>query len=357
MSRFAWLGLTLLMATLPSTSTYELKSYGFGSGGAAANTTTYSLQGVSGELNGQPTSTTNDTGQPGFIQTEHANVPLITLDNGSGLYYNKLHLVIDTQSNPTDTNYIIEVSQNGLFTSGITYLQSDGTLNGTFNYALDVQSYTAWGGSGGSFIVGLNPGTTYYAKIAAVQGEFSESAFGPVTATGVTDPANATTANPTITFSLQTSSGPTPPYTVSFGTLATGAPPSTGAQTINTSISTNAASGGDVYIKGLNGGLHSASQSFTIASASADLSTANDGFGAQNTSVILTSGGPYTVVSPYNGTGDNVGIINSTARSLYTSTGPVTASGVLSLLAKASTTDVAAADYSETLTFTASANF
>jgi hypothetical protein len=143
------------MATLPTTSNYTLNSYGFGSGGTASTkTTTYALNGLSGELNGQPTSTTNNGGQPGFVQTEHANVPKLSdLDNNAGIYYNKLHFIIDNQNNPTDATFLISVSTDN-FASVTDYLQPDGTLSTTLSTS-DYQTYTAWGGSSGSFIIGL----------------------------------------------------------------------------------------------------------------------------------------------------------------------------------------------------------
>ena len=354
MQQFLLGGLVTLFAALPATTNYQLNSYGFGSGGTAGSTTTtYALEGTSGELNGLPSSTTNNTSKPGYIQTQQANVPkLSALDNNSGIYYNKLHFTIDNQNNPTDAKFLIAVTTtltaNMNIASGINYVQTDGTLSSTLSTS-DYQTYAAWGGSSGSVIIGLLPGTTYYVAVRATQGKFTESAYGPV--------SSQATASPTITFALQTSSGPTPPYTVSMGILA-GGTINTSAQSINTTLSTNAASGGNVYITGLNGGLKSSSQSFLINSVSNDLASLNDGFGAQNTSVTQTSGGPYTVVSPYNVSGTNVGIVNSTTRSLYTSTAPVTGgAGVLNLKAKAATTDVAATDYQEVLTFTAAANF
>ena len=349
MREYVLTGALLLFAALPATSNYKLDSFGFGSGGSAnTHTTTYSLEGISGEAGGQTGLTTNTGGQPGYVETQQANVPKITLDNNSGQYYNKLHFVIDTQNNPTDATYLIAVSTDN-FASNLTYVNPlDGTLTSILSTS-DYATYGSWGGSSGSMMIGLTPGTTYYVKVRATQGKFTESPYGPV--------VNQATASPTLTFSLQTSAGPTPPYSVSIGSLTAGTV-NTGAQTINTTMSTNGASGGNVYITGLNGGLFSTSQAHKISSVSNDLSSIGDGFGAQNSSVSQTSGGPYSVVSPYNGSGNNVGIIDSTTRSLYTSGNPVTSgSGVLSLLAKAASTDVAASDYQEVLTFTAAANF
>lgn len=338
-----------IFGALPATTNYKLNSYGFGSGGTAnSHTTTYSLEGTTGELNGQTGTSTHLT-KPGFIQTEQANVPkLSALDNDGGLYYNKLHFVIDSQNNPTDATYLIAVSTDN-FATNTTYVQPDGTLSSTLSTS-DYQTYSAWGGASGSVIIGLQPGTNYYAKVRATQGKFTESAYGPVT-------GPVATGNQSITFSLVTSSQSTPPFSVSLGSLVAGTVNTT-AQTINTGLTTNGASGGDVYITSLNGGLKSSSTGYQINAVSNDLSSVAEGFGAQNSSVTQTSGGPFTVVSPYNGTANNVGIISSTTRSLYTSTAPVTGgSGVLVLKAKSATTDVAATDYQEVLTFVAAGNF
>lgn len=339
----------LLFSALPATANYQLNSFGFGSGGTAnSQTATYSLEGISGELNGAPTSTVNSTIKSGFVQTEQVPVPLIaSVDNNGGLYYNKLHFVIDTQNNPTDSSYLVSVSTDN-FASNLTYVQPDGTLSATLNLA-DYQTYASWGGASGSVIIGLTPATTYYVRVRAAQSNFTESIDSPS--------VSQATASATITFDLVTSAGPTPPYTVSLGTLTAGSI-SSGNNTINTTLTTNGASGGDVYISSQNGGLLSSSTSYLIAAVSNDLSVTSEGFGAQNSSVTQTSGGPYTVQTPYNGSGNNVGIISTLIRSLYSSTAPVTGgNGVLTLKAKASNTAVAATDYQEVITFTAAANF
>lgn len=342
------LGGVVLLAALPATSNYKLNSYGFGSGGTAGSSTaTYSLEGISGTNAGASSLTTNYVVRPSYIQTQQANVPKINLDNGGGAYYNKLHFVIDNQNNPTDAKFLIAVSTDN-FASNISYLRPDGTLTGTLS-ATYYQTYSAWGGSTGGQIIGLNPTTTYYVKARATQGQYSESAYGPV--------ASQATASPTLTFNLVTSSQSTPPFSIALGTLVAGNI-STSGQTINITFSTNGTSGGDVYVRAQNGGLLSASTGYKINAISADLTGVSDGFGAQNNTVGQTSGGPLSVVSPYNGTGNVVGIVDGSLRSLYTASAPVTGgSGTLLLKAKAATTDVAATDYQEVLTFTAAGNF
>ncbi len=351
MRPFVLFGLALF-AVLPATTNYKLNSYGFGSGGTAnSQTTTYSLEGTSGGLSGQTAGTTNNQVKPGFIQAEQANVPkLSSLDNNGGQYYNKLHFVIDPQNNPTDAKYLISVSTVSDFSSNVTYLQPDGTLSSTLS-TTDYQNFTTWGGASGSFMIGLLPGTNYSVRLRATQGKFTESSYGPITTTA--------TATPTLTFSLVTSAQPSPPFSVNFGpsALVAGTVYTT-PDTIDTTLSTNGTSGADVYISGQNGGLKSTSTGYLINAVSNDLTGLSNGFGAQNSFIAQTSGGPYSVVSPYNGSGNTVGVVGGSTRSLYTSSTPITsANAKLILKAKSTTTDVAATDYQEILTFVAAGNF
>lgn len=338
----------LFFGALPSTSNYQLQSFGFGSGGTAnSSTTTYSLEGSSGEVSGTPSSTTNYTVNPGYTQTQQANVPqLSALDNNGGILYNQLHFVIDTQGNPSDATYLVSVSTDN-FVTNTTYLQPDGTLSSTLSTS-DYQTYSYFGGSSGSYIIGLLPSTTYYLKVLVTNGKFSESQYGPV--------SSQATGSPSLTFSLDTSSQPTPPYSIGLGNLPTGTV-TTSSQTINTIETTNAAFGGNVYITGANGGLYSASTSNLIPSTSTNLDTSTNGFGAQSTLASATSGS-WSAASPYNNSGNIVGSISNTTSSLYSSSSPVTAGiGNVVLKAKSAASDSIASDYSETITFTAAASF
>lgn len=350
MEKLAVLGV-LVFAALPATTNYRLNSYGFGSGGTAkSSTATYSLEGISGELSGNPQTATGGLygSKPGFIETQQANVPkLASLDNNGGIYYNKLHFVIDSQNNPTDATYLVSVSTDN-FASDIRYVQSDGTLSNTLS-TTQYRSYAGWGGSGGSLMIGLLPSTSYSVRLRATQGQFTESAYGPIT--------TQATAAPSLTFSLVTSASPSPPYIANLGTLTAGniSPPS---DSITTGFTTNGTTGGSVYISGQNGGLLSGSTGYKINSVSNDLTSLSEGFGAQNSSISSSSGGPYSVASPYNVSGTNVGIVSAITRSLYSSNTPVGGgTGVLVLKAKSATTDIAASDYQEILTFVAAGNF
>lgn len=337
-----WLLLGMgLFAVMPATGNYQLNSFGFGSGGGANSTTSnYALEGISGEVAGQTTLTANYSVEPGFIQTEQANVPKIaSFDNGSGTYYNKLHFVIDQQSNPSDALYALSISTDN-FSSDIRYVKSDLTVGSSLTLT-DYQTYAAWGGGSGSNILGLLPNTTYYLRAKATQGKFTESGYGPV--------MSVATVNPSLSFSISTN-------TLTLGSLLAGSVIDAPA-TIDITFATNALSGGDIYINGLHGGLFSALASSTITSATADLTPASRGFGARVTATGASSG-TLSSVSPYSGSSNNVGITDTTIRRIITASAPVVGgTGSVIIKAKSASTDPASNDYTETLTMLASASF
>lgn len=332
-----------IFAALPATTTYQLNSYGFGSGGTAGTSTaTYALEGNSGEVSGATGTTSNYNAKPGFIETQQAHVPKISaFDNGSGSYYNQLHFVIDQQGNPTDALYALQISTSSTFASNINYVKSDLTIGPTLNLS-DYQTYTTWGGASGANIIGLLPNTTYYLRAKATQSKFTESGYGPS--------ASAATVTPSLSFSVT-------PTTINFGSLLANtvvdAP-----QNISITFATNASSGGTVYIKGLNTGLFSPGASATIPSATGDLSSLSHGFGARVTASSQTTGGPFSSVSPYNGSANNVGITDTTIRKILDSAAPLTGgSGTVLLKAKSAVNDPVKADYTETITMIAAASF
>ena len=332
-----------MFAALPATSTYQLNSYGFGSGGTAGSSTSnYSLEGSSGEISGQTSTTSNYNIKPGFNETQQANVPKISsFTNGSNTFYNKLHFIIDEQGNPADAKYALQISTSSDFSSNVNYVKSDLTIGSSLSLS-DYQTFATWGGGTGSDVIGLSSSTTYYLRAKATQGEYTESAWGPS--------VSVATVSPALSFSLT-------PSTVNMGTLTAGtvvdAP-----STIDVTFATNAANGGDVYIRGNNGGLYSTSRSHTITSSSGDLSSLSNGFGARITSSGQTTGGPFSKSSPYDGTNNNVGIADTQLRKIFTSSGPITGgTGSITVKAKASINDPAASDYSEILTLIAAASY
>ncbi len=338
----------LLFAALPTSTNYSLNSYGFGSGGTANSTSAnYGLNATAGEQAGRTSSTNYNLGA-GEKFLKQANVPTVTLVNNAR-WYNKLLVTIGPQNNPTDALYAIAISGDNFVTT--QYVKSDHTIGNTLTFA-DYGSFSSWGGNAGTFITGLTPETTYSVKALAYRGKYTESGYGPV--------ASVATSPPLLTFDIDvapTDISTNPPYRVDLGDLL---PASIVDSTdrVWASLDTNAESGGKVYLSGQNGGLRSTSANYTIVSASVDLSTQSEGFGAQIASATQTSGGPLLAAGPYGGTSQNVGITDSLIRSLFTAASPIVSGrGSFILKAKAASLTPSSADYTEILTVIASASF
>lgn len=328
----------LLMAAFSASNNYSLQNYGIGSGGTNnASSSSYKLNGSSGEVTGAAGTGTTNQIKPGSTEVRQANVPLApTLSNGTSTYYNKLGCIINKGgSDATDYTYAIATSINSFATT--LYVQADGTLGASPVF----QTYTSWGGAGGTIITGLTPSTTYQIKVTAMQASFTQSAYGPV--------GSASTVSPSLTFSLT-------PNNLNLGNLLPGSIVTSSAITIG--FATNGAAGGNVYIAGKNNGLNSAAGSSTIAVLTNDLSSQSQGVGVQGVSATQTSGGPLVISSPFNVTSSNVGAYATTFKPIFSSTAAIIGgSATATIKAKASTSTVVASDYQEVLTFIGSASF
>ena len=327
----------MLFAAFSASNTYKLNSYSIGPGGTnSAASSTYRTQSNAGEISGTGNSTTY-TEYSGAVQTEQLNVPLApTLSNGSGTYYNELQFTINPGILPSDTTYAVAVSPNNFVTT--YYVQGIGILGGTPLY----QTYTAWGGSSGSYMTGLSYSSTYEVKVAAMEGFFTNTEFGPY--------ASSTTTSPSISLSIS-------PTSSNLGSLTAGSV-ITSSTNINASLTTDAESGANVFVYGQYGGLHSPSKGYTIAGVSGNLAALSEGFGLQGVSATQSSGGPLSLVSPYNQSANNVGIDSTVPYRILTTPQEVqSGSSVIELQAKSANTDLAASDYQDLLTFTASAAF
>lgn len=339
----------LMFAALPAGTTYKLQSYGMGSGGVAnATSSSYAMEAISGETSGLMTGTTYDAGA-GLIPTQLANVPdAPTLQNNAFLY-NKLRIIMNTGNNPSDATLAVAISTDDFVTT--QYVQSDFTIGSALGIE-DYQTYTAWGGATGVYIIGLSPNTTYKVASRAMQGKFTESKYSAI--------ATAATINPALTFDLDTAATDiesAAPYNVTFTDLL----PATAVmstQRIWIDFETNGETGGNLYMYGQNGGLTSVKASHTIPSATADLTVAGRGFGARTNSVTQSAGGPLDPVSPYDVGGGNVGIVDTSIRTIYTSASPLSAGRAsMRLGAKVTAITPSASDYTEILTIVAAANF
>ena len=119
--------------------------------------------------------------------------------------------------------------------------------------------------------------------------------------------------------------------------------------------STNSEGGFALIVRGENGGLSSPTTSQTIVSATANLDTSSDGFGLQSEYTNQDSYSYLSTVSTmsdYSGTGNNVGIVGTTATKVYESSGPIfNGRMALKVIAKPGTDKSAATDYQESIYF------
>jgi hypothetical protein len=336
-------GLVTLFAAAPSSTNYILRNYDIGSGGSSSSSSTnYRLNGVSGTQTGQQETSTNYSVSPGLSNSQTANVPLAPTFTNPDSFYNRLLLQLNPGQDPSDTKYLIAISTDDFVTTN--YIQVDNTI-GSSNALTNYQSYTAWGGASGVYVVGLTPSTTYKVKVKAIQGGYTNSGYGPT--------ATASTTSPNIVITLSTTLSTTPPFAINFPALTPGAV-STANADIQFALSTNAYNGGAVYIKSENSGLKSNLANSTIASASVDLTSAQTGYGAQVTASSQASGGPFTAVAPYNVSSNNVGALSSNLQPILKTDNTVTtATSTIRLLAKSTTLTPSAPDYSDTVTLIA----
>ncbi len=339
------------MLVMPASTSYQLQNYSFGSGGTSnATSTDYAAETLAGEQSQGLLSSAAYKAGTGLQYTNQADVPPAPTFTNPSNYYNKLHIVLATGGNPTDTLFAIAISTDG-FVADTRYVQSDATIGATLGLE-DYQTYAAWGGASGMDIIGLAAGTTYTVKVKAWQGKFTETGYGPTAAVA--------TSNPQLSFDIDigtSSSDENEIRDIDLGSLPAGSVVTSGNR-VWIDLDTNGTTGGKVYVSSANGGLYSSTASHTISSATADLSAAQSGFGAQGASVAQGSGGPLALVAPYNGSSDTVGVTNTTIREIFSTSAPITAGrGSFVLKAKSANTTPAAGDYVETLTVIASGSF
>jgi hypothetical protein len=333
----------------PASSSYELMEYGFGAGGTASSSSeSFLFQGTVGEIDTASLSSENYLALSGLTYTLEPNTPGAPTFTNPSNFYNKLNLIINNANNPSDTTFAIQVSSGSAnFTSNVYYVQSDHTLG------LDPtwQTYSNWNSATGFDLIGLYPGTTYYARVAAKSGVFQQGIWGPS--------ASSATVIPTLTLNIRTTSQASPPYTVNIGNLTPGSV-TTSPDTVDTTISTNASNGGLIYLYGSNNGLKSTTaNNYNIVSSTTNLTSVTEGYGARGTTVTQTSGGPMQILNPYDGVGNNVGVIDTNKRPISDSSKKPVNQGRISfeLKAKASNTTPSANDYIDTLTVIATGSF
>lgn len=342
----------LFFVILPTSPNYQLRSYDMGSGGTDIGSTSpnYSMDAILGTQNNQGSTSPNYNVNPGLLFVQEANTPSAPTWVNSDNWYNKLHVTINTSSNPTDATYAIAISDDDWATTD--WVQDDNTVGDSLGIE-DFQTYAAWGGASGEDVIGLSNNTNYKIKVKARHGNFTESPLGPE--------ASASTVDLSLVFDIDVSSSDTetgPPYQIAFGDLTAGSV-STATDKIWIDLETNAEYGGFVYIYSSNSGLKSDNLGYTISALTGNLTSQSEGFGVRSDSVGQSGGGPLAVESPYDGADENVGILDTTVRKIYNSSNSPIAAGRGSALLKAKISAItpSSSDYTDTLTIIAAASF
>lgn len=333
----------------PTSTNFELMQYGFGAGGVASSSSeSFLFQGALGEIETASLSSENYLALPGLTYSLEPNTPGAPTFTNPSNFYNKLSLTVNNSNNPSDVTFSIQVSSGSAdFTSNVFYVQADNTLGVDRVW----QTYSSWGGASGFTLIGLKPGTTYYARVSARSGVFQQGIWGPV--------ASAATVIPTLTLNVETSTDTTPPFTVNIGNLTPGSV-TTSPDTVDITISTNATNGALTYLYGSNNGLLSTQAgNYNINSVTNNLTSIAEGYGARGTTTGQASGGPMVILNPYDGAGNNVGIVDTSKRPLSDSSEAPVTNGEISfeLKAKASNTTPSANDYADVLTVLGTGSF
>ncbi len=303
---------------------------------------------------------------PSYIK----NNGMVTVCGPTGCY-NKGHFEIDTQNNPDDTLYSIQLSTSSNFQSNVYIV--DGVTNtikplssrslsdykGSINSANAECATTSNCWENDVFNVkGLQPETEYYIRATALHGNFTESEPGPA--------ISKTTSIPILEMDIDigTTSGhsPTaPPHEVHFE------PPPNITATANEVIwinsGTNCSTGFTISQNGEYGGLYKPTgTTHLIPATTGDLDTVSEGVGLQS----YTSGisylygesgvngelGQISALAPYNNTGNNVGTIeSSTFNNIYNSNGPIYEGETATQVLGKSDSSTITGTYEETITF------
>ena len=215
----------------PQSTNYEIKDYGFGSATASVSSSTYGLFGVAGEVdNGQLNGASLYSIGNGLNFTLQASVSAAPTFSNTASNYDRLHFIIDNGGNPSDANFAIQISTDSTFATNVNYVQSDFTMGSSVAW----ETYSFWGSSSGNYVTGLLSNTTYYIRVAAMQGNFTQSKWS--------QSANATTSNPSLTFSLDSNS-------ITFSNLNSSDSYTDNSKTTTLTTTTNAYSGYTVYAK------------------------------------------------------------------------------------------------------------
>lgn len=316
-----------------SSSNFKIQGENLSSGGPSGTSATY---GLSGDINpfSSLDSSSSYAQQLGYNPRLQAITPEApTLSNPSN-YYQKLHLTINPDNNPSDTLFAIAISNDGFST--YYYVQDDNSIGPTLGTE-DYQTYTNWGGASGFNILSLDSNTEYVVKVKALRGDFTETGYSPESNT-------VATSVPYITLSLSAT-------TAHLSVLSTNSVSETSDITLT--ASTNADSGYQTYINGTgngsSGGLFNGTASL-IGTSDTTLIAGIEGYGGQASSSTASIAAKYNVI------GNTVGAIELTQQNLSSNTTPVSSETTdVRFKATVSGTTIAG-EYSDIVYFTIAPN-
>jgi hypothetical protein len=379
---------------------YKIQDASISNGGDLLDSTTYSLIGNLGDIANDARITSGTYEIKSGSEQDLVSVPLIScfeanstsdnteclkLPNQKGMIgecggfgcYSKAKIEINTQGNPYDTLYAVQIINN---TDNITYyLKSDHTLSLTqtiSNYLTkcaiegidvanpncDLVGDSGWNSNLQSTnIYNLDPQKNYSARVKALNGDYTETIYSETKSTITTSQS----------LSLDMDIGPednpiienTSPYTINVLSGNGYQSVQTGTNLIWFDFNSNNMKGFDFYIKSKNQGLYSATRDALIPSDDEDLATENnEGYGikifeSDNTQQSL---GPLIKSSIYDTSGANVvGAVTNANRLLFSTRdigndrGELLngRSGII-LKAKTRITTPIAGDYTDELSFT-----
>ncbi len=195
------------LAVVPASTNYAMPSYDFGNGAGSGSSTSYQLNSSVG-AGGENLSGASYKLPAGIRSSATVAAPAAPSFTNPDDSYDRLKITLQTAGAPTDTKYAIAISKDNFVTT--KYVQQDQTIGPGFAIS-NYQTYAAWGGTNGCWILGLENNTGYQVKVAALQGKSTGGKFGPT--------ASAATSVPSVTFGISTSQTSTPPFSVIFPSL------------------------------------------------------------------------------------------------------------------------------------------
>lgn len=369
-----------ILAEDVNSNNYQIKDLSFGSVGSEETSSNFSLLLSNNDnLSDEKLNSTNYKIGVGINNTWKANVPIVqcfeTTTNGTtncedpdisngmtalcgdGGCYNRARFEIDTQLNPSDTLYSVQITTDPTWSTwdyvdGNTF-QIEQLSTHTID---DYLTESSWENNASNFnIIGLAPNTGYFIRITTLHGDFTESEPGPS--------AGATTSVPQITFDIDIADEPfnniesSSPYEVNFENLVLGTVSNT-TQNIWLDFGTNINNGASVNVRNLYNGLFSASQTYTLPSITTDLAI-NPGYGMRGDQITQQNLGPVQFSPNFNLTNDNVEALNNNqiGKQLIFTNGPLNG-GRASVILKARPAEDSPSglDYTDTVIFTVLSN-